>query len=401
MKKIVRLIFNFLILIAVYFFVEAAIRLWLISMLIFLNFEKRDSYLFFVISALILMFLQANNHFSSLNLIFFAYSVVMTAMIFILRKIFLSDIIQLDRLFKKSIRQFRKDKRHTDKLKKEKESVKNRLDVYQQLYSLSRILETCETFDKLREELKFWLRSQGKIRRIYIKFVHYFQKIFEYEYRLLYFGDNRVFKKFSFSDAGIRMEILSEAESRNFLIMFFHIISIEIQRIHLTEQVKRYSITDSLTDLYVQRHLKEILQIEIKRCNRYKEIFSIAMIDIDNFKGVNDKYGHIIGDSVLKGISNIFLKNIKTGVERVGRYGGEEFLILLSGQSKKQALSRLNTMINLVRNADFKGIRATISAGIAEFPKDASAANELIECADMVLYEAKNTGKNKVVLYGI
>ncbi|MGB9720573.1 MAG: diguanylate cyclase [bacterium] len=165
------------------------------------------------------------------------------------------------------------------------------------------------------------------------------------------------------------------------------------QRAILYERVKELSIRDGLTGLFNHRHFQEVLEEELKK---QRELI-LLLFDIDYFKKINDTYGHQAGDEVLKFIGRLISQ---TGI--AGRYGGEEFAIILPGSNLKKGAEiavRLKDHINkseVIFNQ--LKIKFTISAGIAHYPKDAKNRIDLIEQADRALYSAKESGRNKIVI---
>lgn len=153
------------------------------------------------------------------------------------------------------------------------------------------------------------------------------------------------------------------------------------------------SILDGLTGVYNHRYLHEVLDRELMRARRYPQSLSLVMVDVDNFKKYNDTNGHMAGDELLKGLTNLFVRSLRN-LDMVFRYGGEEFCILLIETNKEGARLAAERLLNLVRLS----LPATISMGIAEFPTDSKEKDMLIDKADKALYQAKSTGKNKVVL---
>lgn len=150
------------------------------------------------------------------------------------------------------------------------------------------------------------------------------------------------------------------------------------------------AVLDGLTGLYNRRYFKELINLEFSRVKRNASSFSLLMIDIDNFKNYNDTKGHPAGDELLKKAAQVF-KNCLREVDLVCRYGGEEFIIMLSQTDKKGAqivAERLRMQISLY-------LPTTVSIGVAVFPDDAQDSQALIEKADVALYKAKQTGKNK------
>ena len=163
------------------------------------------------------------------------------------------------------------------------------------------------------------------------------------------------------------------------------------------EYFEHISRVDGLTGLYNHKFFHELLNAEIARSDRYKYNFSLLMIDIDNFKTINDNYGHQAGDTILKELALMF-KSFVRKTDPVVRYGGEEFAIILSLTAKEQARQFADRIVNGVATSKVKGIppseTLTISAGLAGYPDDASAQETLIKRADEALYKAKSMGKN-------
>jgi len=165
-------------------------------------------------------------------------------------------------------------------------------------------------------------------------------------------------------------------------------------------QLWEMAVTDSLTGLYVRRYFMVKLQEELHRAERYNKTLSIVMADLDNFKRINDSYGHTAGDRVLKAVGHFFQNNIRD-VDIIARYGGEEFVILLPEADKDEAYTvseRLRYSLERLKVGDLPEL--TMSLGIACFPEDGENLDRLIKQADAALYAAKQTGRNKVVKYG-
>jgi diguanylate cyclase (GGDEF)-like protein len=168
------------------------------------------------------------------------------------------------------------------------------------------------------------------------------------------------------------------------------------------EQIKETAITDKLTDLYNRRYFMDILKREIVRCNESKSFLTTAMIDIDDFKHYNDTNGHIKGDTLLKNISNILKKEVRS-TDIVGRYGGEEFIIIFPDTRNDKALEIIENIRKNIESYDFEGKelqpmgKVTISAGLITSLDRSLTDKDLIELADKALYEAKTSGKNRVI----
>ncbi len=152
--------------------------------------------------------------------------------------------------------------------------------------------------------------------------------------------------------------------------------------------------TDSLTGLLNHRTVIEELVTEIRRFQRLGDPLSILMLDLDNFKGVNDTYGHLVGDMVLQVASNCINSCIRN-IDLVGRYGGEEFLVALPDATLQDACEVAERIREKVEAHRFKqGFKLTISIGAAEYSE--GSAQDLIDAADQQLYRAKKEGKNRV-----
>lgn len=151
---------------------------------------------------------------------------------------------------------------------------------------------------------------------------------------------------------------------------------------------------DPLTELYNRRYLEFWINNEIKRAERFSQRFSILIIDIDYFKEINDTYGHLKGDSVLKDFSKFLLKNIRD-VDIPIRYGGDEFLIIFPFTDKESLKIILDRLYEKNRKAKFSDIKVTFSSGIAEFPSNGYKWEDIFQYADKGLYRAKKLGKNR------
>lgn len=161
------------------------------------------------------------------------------------------------------------------------------------------------------------------------------------------------------------------------------------------KRIEELSITDKLTGLYNRLKLDEVLIIRIEEFKRYKTDFSIILLDIDDFKMVNDIYGHDMGDNVLKTISTILKDNTRI-TDVVGRWGGEEFVIICENTNLDEIQILAEHLRIKVEQTIFKDVgNKTISLGIAQF-KEGDTVSTIFKRADERLYLAKTTGKNKV-----
>jgi two-component system, cell cycle response regulator len=164
------------------------------------------------------------------------------------------------------------------------------------------------------------------------------------------------------------------------------------------DEIYRLTTMDGLTQIYNRRYFEESLERELSRCRRYKRALSLVMIDIDYFKKINDTYGHLAGDVVLKAVASTINKKIRRE-DVLARYGGEEFGVVLPEIELKGAVAFAEKVRKLVEKSVFEfadqSIEVTVSAGVATLQKT-EAAELLVKRADDKLYEAKKLGRNRV-----
>ncbi len=177
----------------------------------------------------------------------------------------------------------------------------------------------------------------------------------------------------------------------------------ERQLLEANERLRHMSQTDGLTGLDNRRHLEERLEEMFEHAKRLNEPFSCVMCDLDRFKSVNDTYGHQAGDAVLRQFARI-LKTAAREIDRVGRYGGEEFMLLLPGTVLDAAVTFAERVRKEVEAHTFtfddQSIRRTVSFGVGGWPHPRiSGCDALVRAADDALYVAKETGRNKVVRF--
>ena len=174
--------------------------------------------------------------------------------------------------------------------------------------------------------------------------------------------------------------------------------NLELKNRSLVKQLEELSIKDPLTGLYNYRYLQTCLDEEIDRSRRYGHKFFILMIDADHFKDINDSYGHLFGDHVLKKLGDLILKELRS-TDRLFRYGGEEFLVIMNELSQTEVVNAVSRQMASIRNHTFiyEGHKAklTVSMGGAFFPEDAEDKVSLIKTADSALYKAKKAGRDR------
>jgi len=168
------------------------------------------------------------------------------------------------------------------------------------------------------------------------------------------------------------------------------------------QRLEQMAICDELTGLLNRRGLKQSLEDTLATAKNSKNVFSVLVCDLDHFKLVNDNYGHRVGDNVLQA----FAKIAPTGLREhdyIGRWGGEEFLCVLTGANSETAMQVAERIRSAVQEVavlpDALGLEITVSIGVATYPHDSDTIDELISCADNALYEAKHSGRNKVICH--
>jgi len=203
-------------------------------------------------------------------------------------------------------------------------------------------------------------------------------------------------------DRGRRLRAISQGGD-DFLITPIkpeHLVTSLQIRIERTRDMRYFMERDSLTGLLNHSNLKERLAHETHRAGRIGNELCFAMIDLDHFKNVNDTYGHLTGDTVLKSLSRLLQDRLRKS-DIIGRYGGEEFGVILFNTSLENARAIMNEIresFALIRHQfGGKEFYVSFSCGLAGFPTH-DTANGLSEAADRALYEAKETGRNRVVL---
>lgn len=167
--------------------------------------------------------------------------------------------------------------------------------------------------------------------------------------------------------------------------------------IHLYEFLTKLTLIDELTFIYNRRFFDSTIDKEFSRAKRYDLELSLFFFDLDDFKQVNDNYGHVTGDLVLQKVGTL-LNEVIRKEDLPCRYGGEEFVVILPETGKKGALAFANRVLKAISEIKISNMdnKITISGGIATFPKDVSNVDDLIIFADKAMYRAKFTGKGKI-----
>ena len=177
-------------------------------------------------------------------------------------------------------------------------------------------------------------------------------------------------------------------------------LTLGLQRISLYTQVQESALHDGLTGLLGRRHFRQRFEEEVERARRRGTRLAFLMVDIDDFKKVNDNYGHLVGDVVLRDISAIMQHSVRE-MDMVGRYGGEEFSVALPEATRELGVQIADRIRQTIERKTIQAyderIQVTVSVGVAFLPEDAASAEKLIERADQAMYEAKRAGRNRVI----
>jgi diguanylate cyclase (GGDEF)-like protein len=194
-------------------------------------------------------------------------------------------------------------------------------------------------------------------------------------------------------------------ETVNYLELFASHAAGAIRSSEQIGEIRRLTNIDALTPAYNHRYFQEALSREVTRHERNRRNFALMMLDIDDFKRINDSFGHPIGDEILKGMVDEVVRNVRE-IDVVARYGGEEFAIILPDTNQDEALEVAERLRNRVGDRLFttgsvRDLQVQVTIGVAVFPIDADTAPALVEKADAALYEGKKQGKNRVVFASV
>jgi diguanylate cyclase (GGDEF)-like protein len=191
-------------------------------------------------------------------------------------------------------------------------------------------------------------------------------------------------------------------DDMNALLMLGEQVSVTIERAAYFKKQEDQALRDGLTGLLNHRIFQERLTIELQRFQRYGRPFSLVILDIDHFKKFNDTYGHQTGDLVLRAVADCVRTTIR-GTDMAFRYGGEEFCALLPETEVDQAAIFAVRLCNNIRNRSVASqagnLSVTASLGVAQSGSDSKSPNILVDAADKALYNAKNSGRNRVCVY--
>jgi diguanylate cyclase (GGDEF)-like protein len=183
-----------------------------------------------------------------------------------------------------------------------------------------------------------------------------------------------------------------------------HQFALALRRVQLYKDVEHMAINDSLTGLHTRRYLMERFEEEFARTGLKGLSLSLLMVDVDHFKRVNDEFGHLAGDQVLREVGRLIGQTIRE-VDIAGRYGGEEFCVILPDTDKQGALLAAERVRLAISEKQVKAydasIHVTVSIGVASIPEDAHHMGELLDKADWALYRAKRLGRNRAIGFSV
>jgi diguanylate cyclase (GGDEF)-like protein len=182
------------------------------------------------------------------------------------------------------------------------------------------------------------------------------------------------------------------------------ILLISLSGLAISDKMNSLIIRDGLTGLFNKTYVHQRLDEEFYRSKRYDHDLSLMMIDLDNFKALNDRFGHAVGDHLLRYFSQVIADTIRPS-DIAARYGGEEFLIILPETRKEEAQTVAERLLNRISLYPFRvdsrkeDVPFTISIGVTAYPDHGESAEDLVVLADQALYQAKKDGKNKVAIF--
>lgn len=195
------------------------------------------------------------------------------------------------------------------------------------------------------------------------------------------------------------------AGADDFLVKPFDLEEFFVRVSRQVERKKQYDellLMDELTKAYNRKYFQSVFAKQQADLVRRKETFSLGIIDLDHFKKINDTYGHVIGDEVLKGLAEYMKHHIRPG-DVFARYGGEEFALLMPNTSKEQAKNMVERLLNGFMKLEFYGdalpFSVSFSGGVIQVTEAGLALERVMECADKALYEAKENGKARIEAY--
>jgi diguanylate cyclase (GGDEF)-like protein len=202
---------------------------------------------------------------------------------------------------------------------------------------------------------------------------------------------------------GIDLQVYEQNEL--FLQTIADYAAIAIENAHAVRRIQELSITDDCSKLYNQRHLFTVLDEEVHRSARFGYEFTLLFLDLDHFKSVNDKYGHLVGTKVIGLVGQCLRENLRL-IDAAFRYGGDEFAILLPQTSRDSAIFVARRIARAFHLRDWRpeeniSIPLRVSIGVAGFPQDATSPHEIVQRADELMYVVKQAGRDNIAAAGL
>lgn len=204
--------------------------------------------------------------------------------------------------------------------------------------------------------------------------------------------------------AALRRSHPFSAQETDTLMAIGYLVALALENARLYRETLQLAITDGLTGLYTRRYFFERLEEERRRSDRTQRPFSVVIIDLDSFKACNDRFGHLVGDRVLRKVARHLARAIRQS-DVIARYGGDEFVVLLPETEKADAVvaaRRLSETLRVSCTSELSepyGIGVTASFGVATYPEDADSVETLLARADAALYRAKSAGRGQVAIW--
>lgn len=282
-------------------------------------------------------------------------------------------------------------------LLKEKQALINHTEKTIALYDLTRkickYLEEEKVFAEFKEQINKSLKFKECI-------------LLEPGSDLSLYNDSFVMPvKIKVSDKPIKYLVVCgvEKNEEEKLQILAHQFILAYKKVYLYKQVQELAITDTLTLALGRRYFLERAEEELSRSKKFKFNFSFLMIDVDNFKDYNDRFGHLVGDTILEEVASTIKENIRQ-IDLFGRFGGEEFCLILTETENKEGLFIADRILKAIEKKNITAydetLNVTVSMGISSFPSTSNTIDGLIEGADSALYKAKSSGKNCIFQAG-
>lgn len=189
-----------------------------------------------------------------------------------------------------------------------------------------------------------------------------------------------------------------DAEDQQPLESVADICAAAMQNANYFDRMRQLAYVDGLTGIHNRRFFEMRIVEELERAGRFQARMSVIMVDIDNFKRLNDEFGHLLGDEVLRSVSTILKQQLRK-MDLVCRYGGEEFAIVVPETSGENAMRVADKLRRHIENHNFPGVPrpVTISCGVADYPTQGITRDEVVASADAALYLAKQSGRNRIM----